>query len=170
MIYLKEYEYLNVEKHNGYALLTITRKPANALTIKTALDIAEIVDELGKDDEIRVIIITGGIQFSFFVGSDLDEIYNIMKMPGDVGTNMVNASKPVQDAFNAIEKCPKVTIAAINGIVVGLGVELALACDIRIVSELAWFKMAQVTIGIIPGAGGTQRLPKIVGLGNAKEL
>lgn len=167
---MKSYEHLDVDKRDGYCIITISKKPANALTIKVCLDLADLIDELNVDDDVRAIIITGGIKFSFFTGSDLDEIYSIMNEPGDPAENMMRASRPVQEAFTRIADSPKVTIAAINGVTIGLGVELALACDMRIISELAWFRLAQVGIGIIPGAGGTQRLPELVGVAKAKEL
>lgn len=164
------FEHLEIKKINNYAVIYLKRKPVNALTIQMSLDIENAVAKLAKDDDVKVIIITGGIKYSFSAGSDLEEILSIMKSPGVVSENMVEASLPVQKAFTNIAACPKVTIAVINGVTIGLGVELALACDIRIASDLSWFKMAQTNIGIIPGAGGTQRLPRLIGEAKAKEL
>ncbi len=163
-------EFITVENYSNYCIVKISRKPNNAIDLKTAVDLAYIIENLSNDKAIRAIIITGGIPFSFITGSDLDEFYEIMNQKGNVRENAVKASKPVQDALTRIEKSPKVIIAAINGITIGLGVELALVCDFRIASELAWYKFAQINIGIIPGAGGTQRLPKIVGVAKAKEF
>lgn len=158
-----------VEKKNKYCIITYTNKPVNALTIGDSICLSKIIRDINMDKDIRAIIITGGIKYSFCAGSELNEISDIMNQDGDVCENMVNNSKPVQEAFTEIENSPKVIIGAINGVTIGLGFELALVCDIRISSEIAWFKMAQVNIGIIPGAGGTQRLPRIVGLSKAKE-
>jgi enoyl-CoA hydratase/carnithine racemase len=164
------FEHINVCVKGCYAVIGIRKEPANALTIQDCIDIKDAMGELNKDDKVRAIIITGDIRYSFFTGSDLDEIYAIMKKNGEVSENMVSSSKPVQDAFNDIEKSPKVTIAVVNGLAIGLGCELALACDIRIINGRASFRFAQTGIGIIPGAGGTQRLPQIVGVAKAKEL
>lgn len=167
---MSTYPNLSVDYYEHYAVIGIEKKPANALTIQNCIDISKIIKELEEDDTIRVIIIASKIRFAFFTGSDLDEISEIMHRDGDPNKNMVDASRPVQEAFTSIENSKKVLIAAINGLTIGLGVELALVCDIRICSELAWFKTAQTSIGIIPGAGGTQRLPKTVGIGKAKEI
>lgn len=165
-----DHQTFGVNIQDGYAIITINKPPFNALTIKNCLDLCEIVQELDKNEHVKVIIITGGIKFAFFTGSDLDEIYGIMKMEGDPSQNMIAASRPVQQAFTQIEQCSKVVIAAVNGITIGLGLELMLATDIRVCGDMAWFRMAQTGIGIIPGAGGTQRLPRLVGVAKAKEI
>jgi len=147
----------------GIAVLTINRAEArNALNRETANEIHAALDEWAGNREVGCVIITGAGEKVFVSGADLNEL----------------RQKRVRDAleavlstlFTAVERFPKPTIAAVNGFALGGGCELALACDLRVASETARFGFPETGLGIMPAAGGTQRLPRMVGLGRAKEL
>jgi len=121
-------------------------------------------DALEKDDAVRAVVITGSGQYVFVGGADITEFLGLAEQ---------GAAASVRrglDLFNKIENFPKPVIAAVNGVCAGGGMELAMACDIRFASESAKFGMREVTLGIIPGWGGNQRLPRLVGRGRAMEM
>ena len=120
------------------------------------------LEALSTDDSVGAIVITGAGDTVFVSGADINAIKARTR---DDGLAAINSS-----LFAAIDKCPKVTIAAVNGLALGGGCELALSCDLRIAAAHAKFGQPEVGLGIIPGAGATQRLPRIVGLGRAKHL
>lgn len=153
---------LAIEGH--IATITIDRPPVNPLNSAVFLKLSEYIDELDENDEVRVVIITGGGEKAFVAGADISEMANL----DIVGINKMN--KISRTLFTKVEQCTKPVIAAINGLALGGGFELALACDFRVASEKAKFAFPETGLGIIPGGGGTQRLQKIVGLGVAKEL
>lgn len=154
-----------VEKKDKIAVVTINRpKALNALNSETLGEIEQVVLELEKDDEVRVVILTGSGEKAFVAGADIAEMSTL---------NTVEAydfGKRGQGVFTLIENSSKPYIAAVNGFALGGGLELSLSCDFRIASDNAKFAIPEVTLGVIPGFGGTQRLPKIVGLGRAKEM
>lgn len=154
-----------LEKKEGYAIVTINRpKALNALNSETLLEIQEVVKELETDDEVRAVILTGSGEKAFVAGADISEMASL---------NTVEAyefGKRGQETFNLIENSSKFYIAAVNGFALGGGNEIAMSCDVRIASENAKFAIPETTLGVIPGFGGTQRLPKLVGLGRAKEM
>src|SRR5690606_25750835 len=148
------------------SVITINRPQSlNALNAATIGEISNALDKLQSETSCRVIIITGAGEKSFIAGADIKEFSDF------------NAEKAQQLArngqnslFNKIENMTKPVIAAINGFALGGGLELALACHIRYASENAKLGLPEVTLGLIPGYGGTQRLPKLVGKGLANEL
>lgn len=145
--------------------LTLNRpERMNALNLDTVLRLREIVEELGTDREVRAVIITGAGERAFCSGADLKEREG---MPEDQVRIFI---KTIRDAFTAIENLPQPVIVAVNGLALGGGTELALACDLRIAAESAVLGLTEVSLAIIPGAGGTQRLPRLVGRAKAKEL
>lgn len=149
----------------GYALLTINRpKALNALNSQTLLEIQEAVREIEGKDDIKVVILTGGGEKSFVAGADIAEMSDLGSVKG------YEFAKKGQETFDLIENSPKFFIAAVNGFALGGGCELAMSCDMRIASENAKFGIPEATLGVIPGFGGTQRLPKLIGLGRAKEM
>lgn len=158
-----EYRHLNVEKSEGIATVTINRPEVrNALNAETWREIRAVIRELAGDDDVKVAIFTGSGDKAFASGADI----NVLKQ-----RTMVEALEGESQAILAeLEDFSKPTIAAINGYCLGGGCELAMACDIRIAAESARLGQPEVNIGIIPGAGGTQRLARLVGLGKAKEL
>src|SRR5687767_200997 len=145
------------------ATLTIDRPEVkNALDLETVGGIRTALQSLAADAAVGVLIITGGGESAFVSGADINDI---RARGRDEGLAAINSS-----LFAALEKFPRPTIAAINGYALGGGCELALACDIRVAADTAKFGQPELGLGIIPGAGATQRLPRIVGLGWAKHL
>lgn len=146
----------------AFAYLTINREKAlNALNqdIMTRLD--RIFSELEQDDRVIIVVITGVGDKAFVAGADVREI----KEAGDRRTELISKG---QQIFSKIRSSSKVVIAAVNGFALGGGCELALSCDIRIASENARFGFPEVTLGLMPGYGGTQLLPRLIGAGMAK--
>ena len=153
------------EKRDGMATITINRPEAmNALNAETIPEILSRLDDAEKDDNIKVVVITGAGEKAFCAGLDLKPMRDIKVIKA------VEMSRLGQKLTLAIEELGKPVIAAINGYALGGGLELSMACDIRIVSEKARVGQPEVNVGLIPGWGGTQRLPRLVGKGIAKEL
>ncbi|MDQ0884283.1 enoyl-CoA hydratase [Peribacillus sp. V2I11] len=152
-------------EEKGIALVTLNRPDAaNALSTELLHCLAEGLDELKRDSNLRTVIITGAGEKAFCAGADLKE------RAGMNDDKVKETVKLIGDTITAVENLPVPVIAAINGSAFGGGLELALACDIRIASETAKVGLTETSLGIIPGAGGTQRLPRIVGMPIAKEL
>lgn len=153
------------EKRDGIATITINRPEAlNALNMEAILEIRACLEDAEKDEAIRALVITGAGEKAFCAGLDLKTVK---------GISVIKAAETArfgQKLTLAIEELGKPVIAAINGYALGGGLELAMACDIRIASENARVGQTEVNVGLIPGWGGTQRLPRLVGKGIAKEL
>lgn len=160
----KKYEFLLCEKEGHIAVVTINRPPVNPLSTQVFQELAAAFSELDQDDGVRAIVLTGSGEKAFVAGADINEMAGLDL----VGINKMN--KVSRGVFTQIENSTKPVVVAINGLALGGGFELALACDLRIASEKAKFAFPEVGLGIIPGGGGTQRLQKIVGQGVAKEL
>lgn len=159
-------ETILVEKKDQNAIITINRpKALNALNAQVFSDLATVLKKLRKDNAIRSIILTGSGEKAFVAGADIKEFANFNAQQG---SKLAKVNQ--QNIFNKIEHFPKPIIAAINGFALGGGLELALACHIRIASENAKLGFPETTLGLIPGYGGTQRLPQLVGKGMAAEL
>ncbi|MEI4617871.1 enoyl-CoA hydratase/isomerase family protein [Bacillus cereus] len=158
------YEFLICDIENKVAIVTINRPPVNPLNTQVFHELSSLFSELEANEEVRVIVLTGSGRKAFVAGADINE----MAALDLVGVNKMN--KTSRTVFSKIENMSKSVIAAINGLALGGGFELALACDLRICSDQAKFAFPEVGLGIIPGGGGTQRLQKIVGQGIAKEL
>jgi enoyl-CoA hydratase len=148
-----------------YGLITINRPEVrNALNIEIRKEILTVLDLAEKDDSVRVIIITGAGDKAFSAGADINMFLTMTPL---VAMEYLKLSK---GASNRIETYPKPVIAAVNGYAIGGGMELAISCDIIIASDNAKFGQSEINVGIIPGVGGTQRLPRLVGAKKAKEL
>lgn len=161
-----EFENIIYTKEKGIARITINRPEArNSLNQATRKDLIQAVEDLNKNKDIRVVIITGAGDKAFVAGADITEFKGATPVLMEE-----RASTTGQQLFADIENLPMPVIAMVNGFCLGGGCELAMACDIRIASENAKFGQPEVNVGIIPGAGGTQRLPRLVGWGRAKEL
>lgn len=159
------YENLLLEREERLATLYINRpKALNALNKDTLVELADAIDSISKDDGIDVLIITGAGDKAFVAGADIAFMQNLSAMEGR------NFGALGQKVFMAIEKMEKPVIAAVNGFALGGGCELAMCCDFRIASTKAKFGQPEVGLGITPGFGGTQRLPRLVGSGIAKQL
>ena len=153
------------EKKGHIAVATINRpKALNALNSQVLEDIDQLVEQVKADDEIRALVITGSGEKAFVAGADIGEMSTLTKAEGEA------FGKKGNDVFRKLETLPVPTIAAVNGFALGGGCELTLACDLRIASDRAKFGLPEVTLGIIPGGGGTQRLPRLIGVARAKEL
>ncbi|OLO37116.1 enoyl-CoA hydratase [Alkalihalophilus pseudofirmus] len=157
------YENLKLEISKGLGWIKIDRPEVrNALNATTLSEIEKAIDEYEGHDEVKVIVITGAGEKSFAAGADIQQLRD---------RSMLEALVPgMQATYKKIENCSKATIAAINGFALGGGCELALACDIRIAVNHAKLGLPELNLGIIPGAGGTQRLSRIVGKGKAMEM
>lgn len=154
---------LNVEKH--LAFITINHpEQLNCFDLEALTQLEEVIDEIKFNKNIRAVIITGAGEKAFSTGADLRERRTLSEK--DVRRN-VNL---IRDVFSRIEELPQPTIAAVNGYAFGGGLELALACDLRIAVKEAIMGLTEVSLGIIPGAGGTQRLSRLIGISKAKEL
>ena len=161
---MKNYKNLLFENQDGVGILTMNRPTAlNALNAETVGELGEALGEIGKDASVKVVILTGADR-AFVAGADIKEMLPMTAAQAQTWCQFA------QSVFNQIETLPQPVIAAINGFALGGGCELAMACDIRIASEKAKFGQPEVSLGIIPGFAGTQRLPRLVGKGIAKEL
>lgn len=159
------YENVILEKEDRTAILSINRpKALNALNANTLLDIKSAVEAVISDPDIDVLIITGVGDKAFVAGAD---IAYMQKLPALEARAFAILG---QQVFRLIELMDKPVIAAVNGFALGGGCELAMACDIRLASDQALFGQPEVGLGVTPGYGGTQRLPRLIGEGRAKEL
>lgn len=159
-----EFKYTLYEKKDGIATITINRPKVNIMNEETVLEIILRLGDAGKDEDVKVVVITGAGEKAFCAGLDLATMKDINVVKA------VEITRRGQKLTLAIEELGKPVIAAINGYALGGGLELAMACDIRIASENARVGQTEVNVGLIPGWGGTQRLPRLVGKGIAKEL
>ncbi|MEK4129571.1 enoyl-CoA hydratase [Solibacillus sp. FSL W8-0474] len=157
--------FVKVEVQDGVAVLTFMRaEAANALSVQMLHEINEALEAIHDDRSIRVVIVTGDGEKAFCAGADLKERKGMNE--GETRKTIALIGK----TMNHFEALAQPVIAAINGVAFGGGLELALACDIRIASNTAKMGLTETALGIIPGAGGTQRLPRLIGIGKAKEL
>lgn len=159
------YETIQYQVKNRIGYVTINRPDKlNALNAKAKAELKELFTDLKSDGDVDVVILTGAGEKAFVAGTDIKELTALDEQSGR------NFSQAGQAVFNAIESLGKPVIAAVNGYALGGGCELALACSIRIAAENAKFGQPEVSLGIIPGYGGTQRLARLVGKGKAMEL
>lgn len=156
---------LLMEIENEVAIVTINRpKSLNALNSETLKELNELFTEIEGRKDIKVVILTGAGEKSFVAGADISEMVNGTPAQGRAMALLA------KETFAKLENMPQVTIAAVNGFALGGGCEISMACDIRVASENAKFAQPEVGLGILPGFGGTQRLPRLIGKGRAKEL
>jgi enoyl-CoA hydratase/carnithine racemase len=158
-------ESIKTERSGQILIVTLNRpERMNALDRSTLATGSKLIKNLHYDSDIRVVILTGAGNKAFCAGADLKE------REGMSMSDVRQYIRTIRDTFTDIENLPIPVICAINGIALGGGLELALACDIRIASPNARMGLTECTLGIIPGGGGTQRLPRLVGRGKAKEM
>lgn len=156
---------IQFEKVDKIGIVTVSRpKALNALNGETLKELGEVFDMIEQDNDIYCVVVTGAGDKAFVAGADISEM---MSMNDFQGRNFGVLGNRV---FRKIELLNKPVIAAVNGYALGGGCELMLSCDIRIASENAKFGQPEVTLGITPGFGGTQRLSRVVGMGKAKEI
>ncbi len=159
------FENLRYAKRNQIAFITVARpKVLNALNALTIQELSRAFQSVRDDDDVRVVILTGEGEKAFVAGADINELTAL----GAVDAQAL--AERGQAVFSLVENCGKPVIAAVNGFALGGGCELALACTFRIASETARFGQPEVKLGMIPGYGGSQRLPRLVGKGPALQL
>jgi enoyl-CoA hydratase len=167
VILLEEKRVVHWDKDEGIATVTIDNPPVNILSADVVHQLSNVIDEVEMDPEVIVVIITGNGNKSFVAGG------NIKEFPDWIGKGEEYAEKKslwLQHPLNKIDRLSKPTIAAINGFALGGGCELALSCDLRVAEEQVLIGLPEVKLGLFPGAGGSQRLPRLIGEGKAKEM
>jgi enoyl-CoA hydratase len=161
-----EFNNILLDKNDNVAIVTINRpQQLNALNKETISDLNQSLSTLKDDRNIKCVIITGSGEKAFVAGADIKEFAHF-----DIEQGKELARSGQENLFDFIENFPKPVIAAINGFALGGGLELAMACHFRIASGNARMGLPEVSLGVIPGYGGTQRLPQLIGKGKAMEL
>ena len=156
-------EFVRLEVEDGVGTIRLDRPPMNALSSQVQQEIRECASEATARADVRAVIVYGGSKV-FAAGADVKE------MAAWSYQEMVGRSAALQASFTSVARIPKPTIAAVTGYALGGGCELAMCCDLRIAGDNAKLGQPEILLGIIPGAGGTQRLPRLVGPARAKEL
>ncbi len=160
-----EYKNLLFAVEDGVAIITFNRpKALNAMNSETMKELYDAVIRCKNDETIKAIILTGSGEKAFVAGADISEMKDLRPKEALAFMELGH------ETLRALETLPKPSIAAVNGFALGGGTEISMACDMRFASETARFGQPEILIGLIPGWGGTQRLPRLVGMGRAKEL
>ncbi len=155
----------NLEQHGSVATATFERPPRNLMTMAAMTELEGVLESVASDESVSVLVLTGGVPGYFVAHADTEDLAALGRgeqVEGDPGS--------WNRAFALIESMPQPVVAAVNGQAWGGGCELSLACTMRIAAQSAHFGQPEVAVGIIPGAGGTQRLARLIGLGKAAEL
>ena len=163
---MADYQNLKVGVQDRIAVIAIDHPPANAFDQRTLDELGAAIDDATGNPDVKAIIVTGAGQFAFVAGADIKEI---KALEGDQDAIRAYMQKG-QTLFNKIEASPKPVIAAINAVALGGGLELALACHMRVAGDKARFGLPEINLGIMPGWGGTQRLQRVVGKSKAIEM
>ena len=156
-------EYVRLEVDGGIGTIRLDRPPMNALNSQVQEELRAAATEAAERRDVAAVVVYGGEKV-FAAGADIKEMQAMSY------TDMVERSTALQSAFTAVARIPKPTVAAVTGYALGGGCELALCCDMRVAGESARLGQPEILLGIIPGAGGTQRLPRLVGPSRAKDL
>lgn len=156
-------EFVTLEVLDAVAIITLQRPPMNALNTTMQREIGELAVEISSRVDISAVVIYGGERV-FAAGADVKEMVDLPYQ------DMIEVSLRLQEIFSAVANISQPTIAAITGFALGGGCELALACDFRVAADNAKLGQPEISLGIIPGAGGTQRLPRLIGMAKAKDL
>ena len=157
-------EYIRLQVEENIAVVRLDRPPVNALNVQLQNELGDAFEEIRTMNHVGAVIITGSGDKAFMAGAEI-------KMLSEMGQEeALRMSESTQYVFNMIQAFDRVVIAAVNGLALGGGCELALACDMRVADETAVLGFPEVGLGLFPGAGGTQRLTRLVGMGKAKEL
>ncbi|MER5531581.1 enoyl-CoA hydratase-related protein [Streptomyces sp. NPDC002677] len=154
---------VTLEVSEGVGTLRLERPPMNALDVATQDRLKELAEEATRREDVRAVVIYGGEKV-FAAGADIKEMQNMDHAA------MILRSRDLQDSFTAVARIPKPVVAAVTGYALGGGCELALCADYRIAGDNAKLGQPEILLGLIPGAGGTQRLPRLVGPSKAKDL
>ena len=156
-------DFVRVETRSGVATIRIDRPKMNAFDSQLLDELTEAANAVGADPDVRAAVVWGGPRI-FAAGADIGRFSGL----GPAGAR--DLSRHFNDAFLAVENMPQITVTAVNGYALGGGMELAMATDFRVAAEDAMFGQPEIRLGIIPGGGGTQRLPRLVGVTRAKEI
>ncbi len=156
-------EFVRVETDQAIATIRLDRPPMNALNAQVQTEIAAAAAQVGEDQQVRAVVIYGGERV-FAAGADIKEMEHASY------TTMAADSRRLQDSFTAVARIGKPVVAAITGYALGGGLELALCADFRVAGESAKVGQPEILLGVIPGAGGTQRLPRLIGPARAKDI
>jgi len=168
-----KYQTIILERKGGIGYLTLNRpERANTISFQLMIDVVNAMEEVEKDPEFRVIIVTGAGGKHFCGGADLRDFAERAREAKSAGERQGGGDfvSPRRDLFSALEESRVPVIAAINGAAMGGGCEIALACDIRLIADTATVGLPEIRFGALPAGGGTQRLPRLVGPGLAKEM
>jgi enoyl-CoA hydratase len=161
-----EFQNIFYAKEEGIARIIVNRpEKRNALNRATRLEMAQALEDTERDPEVKVLVLAGAGGKAFVSGSDLNELSKFNAIQMEAFTSTLG-----QRFYTRFEELPKPVIAMIDGLCLGGGLELALACDIRMASDRSKFGAPEMVIGVMPGSGGTQRLTRLVGYGKAKEM
>lgn len=163
---MADYQNLKVGVQDRIAVIAIDHPPANAFDQRTLDELGAAIDDATGNPDVKAIIVTGAGQFAFVAGADIKEIKALEGNQDAIRAYMQKG----QTLFNKIEASPKPVIAAINAVALGGGLELALACHMRVAGDKARFGLPEINLGIMPGWGGTQRLQRVVGKSKAIEM
>jgi enoyl-CoA hydratase len=162
---MSDSSYVHIDREGDLAIVTIDRQERlNALNAQVLSELSRAFDSLRDDDRVRGVVLSGAGEKAFVAGADVAELATLDAVSG------VSTSRRGQEVFNRIERFPKPVLAAVGGYALGGGCELALSCHLRVASDNARFGLPEVTLGIMPGYGGTVRLARLIGLGRALEL
>lgn len=163
--FFNSFETIKVNIAGGVAKVTLNRPDRlNAINLKMLDEIEKLLEWVKTLNKVRVVVITGGDKY-FSAGADIVELG-----PIKTHSDAFDYLRKIQLVFNSVTELPKPVLAAVSGLALGGGCELSLACDLRIASENASFGLPEINIGVLPGAGGTQRLPRLLGICKAKEM
>ncbi|MHB1651734.1 MAG: enoyl-CoA hydratase [Desulfitobacteriaceae bacterium] len=158
---------VKLAKEEGLAIITIDNGPMNVLSQEVFRQLDVACDLISSDPEIIAVIVTGEGERAFMAGADIKEFPSSMKLTAE---EMTEHTLKGHATLNKLDSLNRPTLAAVNGLAFGGGCELALTCDIRIAEEQAFFGLPEIKLGLFPGGGGTQRLPRLIGEAKAKEL
>jgi enoyl-CoA hydratase len=159
-------QFISVEQDGAVAVVTIDNPPVNALSAALLDELEAEIDRLDADDAVRAIVLKGGGERAFVAGADISEFPSLREASPDEG----GSARGIQKLGARMDTARMPFVAAIRGFCLGGGLELAMACDIRIAAEDAQLGQPEIKLGLIPGGGGTQRLPRLIGLGRALYL
>jgi enoyl-CoA hydratase/carnithine racemase len=162
---MSDFQFVKVNSEDRVAVITIDHAPVNALDTATVQELNAAIDQVIADPAVKAVVLTGAGQLAFVAGADITEFSKLL-----TAEQAETISRQVQAVFDKIETATKPFIAAINGVALGGGMELAMACHMRIIGDRAKLGQPEINLGIIPGWGGTQRLPRLVGKSKAIEL
>ena len=155
----------SLQRHDKIAIATFTRPPRNFMSVAAMTELVGVLETLAEDETISVVVLTGGVEGYFVAHADLDDLTKLGR-----GEHVEGDLRSWGRALGLLESMPQPTVAAINGQAHGGGCELSLACTLRLIASSGHMGQPEVVVGIIPGAGGTQRLPRLVGSAKGAEL